>query len=492
MINTKIIEASIYRSGCFIKRSGNIELKKGKQNIEIDGLTSSLNPETLKIALPKNVSGSNIRIENLSEEKQEEINRELIDRLNETKRKLEVRNKQLELINNSADFSAKENISINEMSDYIDLLPDKMEKIYEQIDELEKEKKVLEKKLNEARNKTRAYYVRLDIEADEDISIPFELSYFETCASWYPIYEIHTAENDTVSIKLKGKIRQNTIEDWKDIKINLFTGNPEISADIPILYPEKLNFYEPRIFKAGGMNNALYAGMAMEKATMSLDEEALEEPLYDVDQVAAERIENDTMMEYDLNGLYDLDHINELTVNLSEHNIACHYHVIAVPKLDNYGYLAAEVDSKEISELYNTSATIYHLGTYLGNAYIDVDTSKEKYDISLGRDESIKLKREQKKKYASNVLLKGQKKMEYEYLIEVNSNKSSAVDITLYDQIPISQDKSINVDINEISGGKLEEDSGKLIYDFHLEPKEKKEIKLAYSISWPKDKNINI
>jgi len=60
----------------------------------------------------------------------------------------------------------------------------------------------------------------------------------------------------------------------------------------------------------------------------------------------------------------------------------------------------------------------------------------------------------------------------------------------VFDQIPISDDKSIVVEKNEISGAKLEEDTGILRYDFDLEGGASKSMKIAYSVAWPKDKTI--
>ena len=47
MIITEIKEVSLYRSGAYITRIGNVDLHAGKQTITIEGLTSTLEPSTL-------------------------------------------------------------------------------------------------------------------------------------------------------------------------------------------------------------------------------------------------------------------------------------------------------------------------------------------------------------------------------------------------------------------------------------------------------------
>ena len=113
-------------------------------------------------------------------------------------------------------------------------------------------------------------------------------------------------------------------------------------------------------------------------------------------------------------------------------------------------YFATAFATDRRSELLDTYANIYYDGTFLGNVYLSPDQSKEDYDISLGKDEGVRLKRTQKKKYRSNVLLKGQTKTEFEYEIEITSLKAKSTKVLLKDQIPVSQDKTIVVDAQEL------------------------------------------
>ena len=104
----------------------------------------------------------------------------------------------------------------------------------------------------------------------------------------------------------------------------------------------------------------------------------------------------------------------------------------------------------------------------------------------------IRLKRAQKKQYRSNVLLKGQTKVEYEYEIEIRSLKTKDSALTLKDQVPVSDDKTIAVEISQISGGKFNEEIGEVVWDFELPANETKTITLSYSVAWSKDKQLNL
>ena len=488
MSNSIVKQLSIYRQSCFVKREGSIKLQKGKQNIILDTLPNTIDKTTLTVSLQEGVSGSNVQVELLDKDKQEEITKDVQSKITKIENKINIKNNQIELWNKNSDFSNHNSFDISQMSSFIENLPNKLETIYEEIEVLNKEKAELLKQLTEKQKLANAYQIRIDIEANQDQECIYEIKYKDDNAYWYPRYEIHTSDDDQLSILMKAGIVQNTDEDLKDIKIRLLSGNPSLNSDIPVLYPKKLDFFKPRVFM--NMAGAAKASMMqMDTAMEVLDEEV---SMSKVANVVAQTKMDDTMMEYELDGTWNIDSNKELNALLQEIKVPCKYHVIAIPKLDDNAYLAAEVNINDIENILNTNATVYHKGSYVGDIYLNPDYNQEKYDISLGKDESIKVKRTQKKKYTSNVLLKNQKKTEFEYEISVNSSKNDKCLVTLIDQVPLSQDKSIVVDIDNISNANLNQDTGKLTWDFELDPKQNKVFNIAYSISWPKDKQINI
>ena len=487
-------EIAVYRTGCFISRNGTVNLHKGHNSIVLDTLPQTLDQATLTLSLPEDLSGSNVQVQRPDQEWKEGITEELEHRIKEISDRIDIKKAQIEMWKTNADFSARESLNVDEMSSYIEKLPERLESIYTQIGELEKEQKALNRQLKEKKKDANVVLVKADIEAPKDGDYPFALRYLDHNAGWYPIYEIHTTEENDLSILLKGMITQNTQEDLSRVKVSLYTGNPMASGDIPVLYPNKVDFYQEPQFNGGRM--MMKAAMSMNYA---VDEEAMAEPMMDEDAamrdvapVYGSSSEEDTMTEYELSGLWDIASGKEISINIETKNVPCRYHVIAVPKLDSCGYLAAEVKTADIEELISTSAKVYHKGTYIGEVYVDPDLSKDNYDISLGRDESIRLKRDQKKKYTSNVLLKGQKKTEYEYELKITSSKNKSCSVTLMDQIPVSTDKSIVIDEVALSGAEKEEDSGELTWEFDLGPSETRTFSLAYNISWPKDRKLNI
>ncbi|MBR0137809.1 MAG: mucoidy inhibitor MuiA family protein [Erysipelotrichaceae bacterium] len=504
MTVSNVKEVSVYRSGAFVLRTGTVTLEAGKQTVRIEKLPASLDTSTVRLSLPQNVSGTNVQVEVFTKEEKEEFLKPITDKIKRAENRLTIKNNQIEMWNANADFSSKESLSIADMSEYIEKLPARIEKIYEEIDELNAEIKQLNKELRDKKIEVGTYLVKVDITAEKAGEYPFELRYFESKATWYPVYEIHTAESEeeNLSLRLKAKIAQQTSEDWNNVKVTLFTGNPSASGTIPELSPTRVGFYNPNVYRNYAMGAAKSAApmmMAMaESARIDEDyelEDGAVEDTMEMEEVYAPRAsvkQNDTMMEYELGGTWDISKENEITADISANNIDCRYHIVAIPKMDDTGYLAAEVKTADIEEILQSNAIIYHKGAYLGEVYLNADLSKEKYDISLGRDESIKLKRKQERKYTSNVMLKGQKKTEYEFEIKVTSTKQKPCNVTLLDQVPVSTDKTIVIENTKLSNGEFNEKTGEVKWEFELGASETKTFELDYSISWPKDKNLNI
>ena len=313
---------------------------------------------------------------------------------------------------------------------------------------------------------------------------------------WAPFYEVHTDDSsESLDIRLRAKVAQNTTEDWEGVKLNLYAMDPSVSGTIPVLYPNHLSFLEPM-----RQNFAMGAGMAKAARADYVMEEAMDDaapmmmgaaPAFkEVKTQSASFKADDSVLEYELEGTWDIPKNKEIICDLSSQQVSCRYHDICVPKLDTKAYLAAEVKTSDVEQLMDTSASIYIKGTYMGDAYLAIDPSKDTYDISLGVDETVKVARKQTKKYTSNVLLKNQKKTELVYEITVTSRKDRKCELRLEDQVPVSGDKTIEVSVDDVSGAEREAETGKLVWNLSLEKAESVKKTVAYSVAYPKDKII--
>ena len=498
MVETKLTAAAVYRSGCIVRRSGKVSLQKGTQTVRIGGLTAGIDESTLRLFVPAGVSGSNGQVEHPTRDEQREALKELTAKVAALQGRIESREKIAALWEANADFSQKESLSVGEMAAYLEKLPERLEALSSEIAALKEEKIVLDKEYADAKKKAALPYVTAELSAQEAGEYPIEISCREQQAFWNPVYEIHAdSETDSLDLRLRAKIFQRSGEDWSGVKLTLFTGNPSVSGTIPEMDPVHLRIYEPPVYKNRAAGGARFGAMMK---TARADEMVVEEceamedaaaPMMAMNAVYAgsgTASKGETMTEYALSGSWDIRDGREIICDIRTDALPCRYHAVAVPKLSDEAYLAAEVATSLLEDMQDTPAAVYLKGAFAGNVVLEPDMTKDNYDLSLGVDETVKVKREQKKKYTSNVLLKGQKKTEYEYEITVSSRKDKTISVTVCDQLPISDEKTIVIEPLELSGAEREEEKGFLRWTFDLAPGETKNVKLAWTVAWPKDK----
>lgn len=496
MIETKLTAAAVYRSGSIVKRSGKVFLREGSQTVRLAGLSSDIDESTLRLAVSAGVSGSNVQVEHPTPEEQRDALKELTTKVAALQSRIASREKLAALWEANADFSQKESLSVGEMTAYLEKLPERLEALSGEIAALKEQQIALNKEYDDAKKKAALPYVTAELSAQAEGEYPIELSYRENYAWWRPIYEIHAdSGEDSLQLRLRAGIRQRSGEDWTGAKLMLFSGNLSVSGTIPEMEPVHLRIYEPPapVMSAG----VVFGRMKAEANACEPDDELippadlLESASGDMDMVYAgsgTASKGETMTEYALSGRWDIRDGQEILCDVRADALPCRYHVVAVPKLSDEAYLAAEVATSLLEDMQDTPAAVYLKGAFVGSVVLQPDMSKDSYDLSLGVDETVKVRREQKKKYTSNVLLKGQKKTEYEYEITVTSRKDREISVTVSDQRPISDDKTIVVEPLELSGAEQEADTGFLHWTFPLAAGETKRVKLAWTVAWPKDK----
>jgi len=113
-------------------------------------------------------------------------------------------------------------------------------------------------------------------------------------------------------------------------------------------------------------------------------------------------------------------------------------------------------------------------------------------DLSLGKDPNVIVKRtliknDSKEKIVGDKIVKSMA-----YKIEIKNHKGKSIRVKLQDQVPISRNEEIEVNIDESSKGKVDEISGIVDWNIRIKASEKKEYDLVYTVKYAKTKNVNL
>jgi uncharacterized protein (TIGR02231 family) len=164
----------------------------------------------------------------------------------------------------------------------------------------------------------------------------------------------------------------------------------------------------------------------------------------------------------------------------------------SVPKMDAGVYLVAQMTKLDELQLVPAKANIYFDGSYIGETYIDPTTMDDTLNLSLGKDPNIVVKRTLLKKDSKEKIIGEKKERTFAYQIEVLNLKSTAIELVIQDQLPITQNADITIEATELSRGKLDETSGLIEWTMNLKGKETKKFDFNFKVKHAKDKIINI
>ncbi|WP_155208725.1 DUF4139 domain-containing protein, partial [Fulvivirga aurantia] len=64
------------------------------------------------------------------------------------------------------------------------------------------------------------------------------------------------------------------------------------------------------------------------------------------------------------------------------------------------------------------------------------------------------------------------------------------INISLFDQVPLSANSDIEVKINELTEGKFDERTGKITWKLDLKPQEQTTLELGYEVKYPKKEKV--
>ena len=353
--------------------------------------------------------------------------------------------------------------------------------------------------------------ILITVSAENATSVVFNFSYVVYNAGWQPIYDLR-ATNTKSPVKLfyKANVYQNTGVSWKNVAITLTTNNPTFGATKPELQPWYLDFY------TGVMDaKSLYGQPAVMDKLESSSEEAVtligsrstgtSYYVNGVKQLAAPQLapaknlgseisvsQTEIAAEFKINVSYTIpaDGKKHL-IDVQQYEMKASYVYSAVPKLAPEAFLVGRITGWEEYNILPGEANIFMEGTFTGKTFLDPKATGDTLPVSLGRDKRVVLTREKVKELKSKSFLGGSRKETSGYLITIRNTKDQPIDLTVEDQIPVSNNKEIEVELEESSGGSFDKTTGKITWQLKLNPAETKRIPLRFSVKYPKNKPIS-
>lgn len=503
VISSEIKEVTVYLQGAQVRRQLEIKLIPGSQEVNIKGLAQFIDPNSIRVSSNPDciiqavrhelnyIQSAELKTKDLKKKRDELLDdaakiSQQISVLKFEKTSLEKNQVQVLGVPNS-------NMKLEDLKILIDFQKLRLQDLLPKIYDLDKKHQSVQNEIEKInrqiqeidQNQTQpSSELVLNLISKSGGNQKFTISYFVSSASWAMNYDMNVKDIlSPLELIYKATVFQSSGEDWNHIKLNLSTANPFEGGDRPILSPWYLRNQPPVVFDKRQRGAPMMQNKAMDVLT----------PEAGSVMDATTEAEQITSRVYSIDLPYTvLSNNKPFLVEIKKAMVPAKYTYFAVPKLDRDAFLTAEVADWEDLNLMDGEANLFFEGTYQGKSFINTHSINDFLRLSLGRDKNISIERNKIKDYSKNKFLSDKKIISKGWEIIIKNKKNTAIDLILEDQLPLSTQKEILVEKEDISGAEFTEETGKLRWVLKLSSDEQKKIKMKYSVECPKDYILNL
>ena len=370
-------------------------------------------------------------------------------------------------------------------------------KINKEINRLNEVLKVLQDKYSIYQN--RKSFFTLDAmvtyQLKKEGTVEITLSYIAPGTYWYPVYDCRLdLDSKELVIEYYAKIYQNTGEDWNNIDLILSTARPDLSGQIPDIYPWQLDIYtyEDKIIKSN-----------LKKSKLSYAPEK------------EDSVKSEMVQEFD-----DIETEEQYQAGIDSKGIAINYSILQkstipsgkeqtkvtistgikmkpdfswaiVPRYNTSSFLRGKIKNDSDFTFLPGIMSLFVNDSFIGKSNIELINPNQEFELSLGRDPRIEAEFKLADVEKGKKLGKNYEKREYQINIQNNSDEN--VKINIQDIIPKSlQPKRITIKIVKIEPEpkEIKEES---ICTWDLEIKKGLKLKIIeeWIVEYPEGQNIS-
>jgi uncharacterized protein (TIGR02231 family) len=376
----------------------------------------------------------------------------------------------------------------------------KRESIDIETEDIDKQIAVLERELDSLKGPERKSKKVIEVvfNSAKEQQIEIEASYLAYNARWNPIYKVDVPSAlNRVSLIMFSNIAQNTGEDWKDVRLNISNVIPLKGIGLPTLESWILDIvrYEAKptaecydLKESSMLSKGMVAGPKQEVISPAPDEKKK------ADFAQAQKRELPLSFEYQLLQPLTIESKEKETLlPLFAKELSGDFYHYTVPSMSPLVFLVCK--TKADKELLSGALNVYFGGRYIGKTFLSEKKAGDEFEVSLGADRELKVKKEKIKDKIDETFFG---KIERQtivraigYKITMENIKDKAVKLKIIDNVPVSKTDKIEVKDLKISPEpiqtKYQDKEGVMLWEFNLNPGEKKEIAIEFVLTYPKD-----
>ena len=207
--------------------------------------------------------------------------------------------------------------------------------------------------------------------------------------------------------------------------------------------------------------------------------------------IAVNKVENQTNVEFNIDNPYSIPTDGkQYLVEINQVEVKSGFQYYVAPKINTDVFLTAQLTDWNKYSFLSGEANLYFEGTFIGKSLIDINNAADTLNLSLGTDKNIVVTRTLEKNLTQNQTFGSNKKETKSWIIEVKNRKNQKINLLVDDQVPVSQNSSIEVETQQTSGAKPDLLTGKVSWNFVLNSQEDKKVQLTYMVKYPKSQQV--
>ncbi len=356
--------------------------------------------------------------------------------------------------------------------------------------------------------------VKVFVVAGAPLEADMTVRYQVRNAGWTPRYDARLATGSKTAPPLleltrRADIVQRTGETWENVAVQLSTTRPNANAEAPTIDTVTVDF-EPEAKPmsesapaAASAPMAAYDGLTVRskvaagrtaQLSAAAEPEAAEMDL-NIGEQGANIAAAPFQAVFGVPGRLTVPATGEgKRVFLQEDGIEPVLTVRTVPKREAKAYLYAKLILPKGSPVLPGPVSLFRDGTFVGTGALPVLSPGEDHELGFGADDQVRVRHAiADEKRGETGLISSARTDSRNFRITVKNMHERAVELVVHDQVPVSQNDDIKVElVGPVQPTKKDIDGkrGVVAFESKLEPEEERLIEFGYRVIWPGARTI--
>ena len=529
-MDTTIAKVTVYPDRARVLRTGVVELEAGLHTLAIPELPVSLDRDSVRAAgrgsAQARLLGVSAELTYYREspaERVRKLERE-IESLEDKDRSLQneqtVLKAQLDhlegLASHTETFAKGLAFGRTQVSDQAALMSylretgagimDEMQKIGIAGRELAKTLKKLRDELDQLRDARprQRYTAKIELEITQAGSFQADLIYTIRNASWRPLYDLRLweakaeGEKPRLEATYLGQVQQSTGEDWNNVELILSTARPAVSGSLPELDPWYLDIKRPPPPPSSPMPERKKGRPpmpAMAQPEAGAPPEAEPTPVaWKQAAVAFATVDTSgAAVTFHVSGRANIPSDGQPhKTTVATYSLEPKLDYVTAPKLEEVAHRRARVVNTTEAVFLPGTANVFAGDEFIGVTKLEHVAPTEEFELSLGVDDRIKVKRELVIREVDRSLIGDKRRLRYGYQIEVENLRPVTETILVADHYPLPRHEQVKVRLESVEPKPTEATEMHLLdWELRLQAGQKQTIRFEVQIEHPRALSVD-